>query len=535
MLYLAEVKKQTRGFISGFKTELKLLACQHTDQTWSAVPGEEILVSDEIPSMGEGALLILNLGTNRQIQGKAELAGAEVVRQLQKLSRLLEKSKDQQEKIEQWTQSLTYQGEELARRETELEAQLEQLEQMRHEFHNLERQRREMEELQERLQSDQKRLEQDKLSFPGLTDISPQQVESVQSLMQRLVSLEGGTDALTEQLNTALETVESQQAILASYWQQLELHKAEVEQQQREVNEQGENLNIRRQDFQSSQASLEQAKIQLQVQEAILTSKQELLYRVTLDWQRTEDLHEAVANLANQSGDLYVGQKVDLDAIENMPLGELEAIVNNLEAELDKLVKFVNDQEEELTIQCQTVEELQEKINNANDYERLTLETELTEEQERKRMLDRTLGGQRRTLRERQEVFSQHLRILRRRQGIISPEESSAQINLEPIILQLEELQHNAQQEQQELQTEIDHFRNNLQQLQEVIQQQEVEQHRQIEQLEREEQAWQQAALTIAQLRSRINFSEEILQPLQDNLNLIRQKLVTFAQWINPC
>ncbi len=50
MLYLAEVKKQTKGFIGGYKTELKLLACQHKDQTWSAIPGEDILTYDETNS-----------------------------------------------------------------------------------------------------------------------------------------------------------------------------------------------------------------------------------------------------------------------------------------------------------------------------------------------------------------------------------------------------------------------------------------------------------------------------------------------------
>ncbi|MFM2028338.1 MAG: hypothetical protein RLZZ339_3055, partial [Cyanobacteriota bacterium] len=61
MLYLAEVKKQTKGFIGGYKIELKLLACQHNDQTWSAIPGNDTLTYDETNSRGEGALLLVNL------------------------------------------------------------------------------------------------------------------------------------------------------------------------------------------------------------------------------------------------------------------------------------------------------------------------------------------------------------------------------------------------------------------------------------------------------------------------------------------
>ncbi|MFM7794173.1 MAG: hypothetical protein ACKO90_40975, partial [Microcystis panniformis] len=115
MLYLAEVKKQTRGFIGGYKTELKLLACQHKDQTWSAIARNDILTYDETNSRGEGALLLVNLSDNRQLQGNPELAGAEMVRQLQKISRLMERNKEDQEKIDQWKKSLTYQSEILNR------------------------------------------------------------------------------------------------------------------------------------------------------------------------------------------------------------------------------------------------------------------------------------------------------------------------------------------------------------------------------------------------------------------------------------
>jgi hypothetical protein len=58
--------------------------------------GEDILTCDETDSLGEGALLLVNLSNNRQLQGNPELAGAEMVRQLQKISRLMERSKKDQ-------------------------------------------------------------------------------------------------------------------------------------------------------------------------------------------------------------------------------------------------------------------------------------------------------------------------------------------------------------------------------------------------------------------------------------------------------
>ncbi|MGH2412382.1 MAG: pilus motility taxis protein HmpF, partial [Microcystaceae cyanobacterium] len=448
MLYLAEVKKQTKGFISGLKTELKLLACQHNDQTWSPVPGDEIIVCEEVTQLGEGALLMVALGNNRQIQGTPELAATELVRQLQKFSRLLEKSKDQRLEIEQWKQSLTYQSEELTRRQIELEARLEQLEQMEDEFQQLEPQRQELESAWQRLQEEQQRLETAKLGV----------LEGEQA--QSLIGKE--THFLREQLNLVWDTVKCQQTTLETYWQKQEQEKTQARQQQDTVEQQAESLKNRKQDLQLAHISLEGAKIQLQVQQTVLASKQELLGRINLNLQTLEELQETITRLATESGDIQLEHRVDIEALENMPLGELQESVSNLQADLGKLINFVNDQEEELTLQCQTVQELQDNLRSAQEYDRMTIEGELTEEQERKRMLDETLVGQRRNLRERQEILLQHLRVLQRRQGIGDIEERHQRINLEPLLLQLEEQQSNAQEERQRLETEIEHLQNSL-------------------------------------------------------------------------
>jgi DNA repair exonuclease SbcCD ATPase subunit len=158
VLYLAEVKKQTRGFIGGSRTEIKLLAFQHNDQTWSPVPGEEVVDLEELDQVGEGTLLMINLGNNRQIQGKAEPAAPELVRQLQKLSRLSEKLKTQQEETEQWKQSLTYQSQELTRREMEMESRLEQLEEVERELSQIERRRKEADSAWERVEQTEQQL-----------------------------------------------------------------------------------------------------------------------------------------------------------------------------------------------------------------------------------------------------------------------------------------------------------------------------------------------------------------------------------------
>lgn len=102
MLYLAEVKKQKKRFLGRWATELKLLAVQNTNQRWKALPGEEKIPAEEAQDLGDGALVIVNIDKNQKIQGTLEPAARQVVRVLQNFSALVEKSKDQEEKIEQW-------------------------------------------------------------------------------------------------------------------------------------------------------------------------------------------------------------------------------------------------------------------------------------------------------------------------------------------------------------------------------------------------------------------------------------------------
>ncbi|MBF2020246.1 MAG: hypothetical protein IGR93_09115 [Hydrococcus sp. C42_A2020_068] len=525
MLYLAEVKKQIKGFIGGAKTELKLLACQHNDQTWSAVPGDETIACDELAQAGEGALVLVNLSNNRQLQGKPELAGIELVRQLQKLSRLLEKTKDQQEEIEQWKQSLSIQSEELTRRQMDMEARLEQIDQMQEEFQELERQRQEMEANWQRFRAEQERIEQLHRQI-GPIDWNSPQVGKVQAIIGRLFANPDRATAVETQIQSAREALERQQTLLKNHLQQLEQEKASLEQRQNDINQQGEAIKTRKQELESLVAALQESQIQLQVRESLLTSKQELLERINLEIGATEDLRKILTG----AGDTQSKQQVDIKTLENMPLGELQETVKNLQADFDKLVRFVNDQEEELSLQCQAVAELEEKLKTANDYDRFDLESELAEEQERRKMLDETLFGQRRRLRERQAILSQYLKVLRRRQGVMEIEDNLQQINLEPILLQLKEKKRNAQQDRQRQEKEIEQLHSSIQELRRQIAQQESDRAAKMQELQRQEANWEQAKAALSELQSRVKLYEEALSPLQSNLTKSRQKVEEVAR-----
>lgn len=144
MLYLAEVKKQKTRFIGYLKTELKLLAFQQKDQKWNILSVEQTIPAEEAKNFGDGTLVIVTLNNNLQIQATLEPAGRQIVRILQNFSAILEKSKDQEENIEQWKHSLTLQVYELNRREMEMKVRLEQIEQMEEKLKHLEQQLQKM-------------------------------------------------------------------------------------------------------------------------------------------------------------------------------------------------------------------------------------------------------------------------------------------------------------------------------------------------------------------------------------------------------
>jgi chromosome segregation ATPase len=530
VLYLAEVKKQTRGLLGGSKTDLKLLACQHNDQSWSAVPGEEVVLCEESNTWGEGSLVMVTLGHNRQLQGSPEQATPELLRQLQKISRLMEKVKDEQEKIEQWKQSLTYQSQELTRREMEIEARLEQVDQMESEFEYLERQRKELDESWQRLQEEQQRLEDRQVQMSPLTDLPPEQVGSLQILIQRLTEQPQSIESLGNAVHLTIESLKSQQTTLDSYWQRLEQQRRSLQQRQPEVARLGESIEQRQQELQSTRTSIEQAKNQVQIQEAILSGKQELLGRLNLNIQAAEDLRDTVTRLARGVDDPDLEQKIDFNALENIPLNELEEIIAKFQKDLDKLILFVNDQEEELALQCQTVDELQAKLANASEYDRLSIDSEIAEEQERKGMLEETLVGQRRNLKEREAILSQYVRVLQRRQGIFESE--PGKLNLEPMVQQLTEQQQDLEEEKQRLEGEIEHLQKSLQQLKEMVDRQWSDLEGKAMAIAQQERQLIQARLEFAQLQSQVQLYEEILQPIQDQLSGMRQHVETLSHWI---
>ncbi|GAX42525.1 hypothetical protein NIES4075_35260 [Tolypothrix sp. NIES-4075] len=549
MLYLAEVQKQKGGLLGGgSKTELKLLACQRTDQNWSNV-SEEAIAAEDASKLNDGALVLVELNPQRQVQ-RIQEAGRPLVNILQNFSRQVEKFKLKEEEIDQWKESLTFQAQELNRREMEMEARAEQLQQMDDDFQRLEaekqevdtskqeierlrqefeRNRQELEGAWEHLRGEQRRLEEHQAEFQQPNVLDEEQSRVLSELLDRLSSQVDPNLTVREHLNFALEMVENQQATLNPHWQQLESLRTAASQQQEEVDQLEQTKCDRAYEWQQAQNAVLQQTADLKMNTASLASKQECARMLKQQLQHQEDLHQQIQFLVAISGDVVLGEQVNVEALEKMPLQELQQTVQDLHEKLQIDSSFVHEQEVELKFKQDIIDELQSKLNQASDNDHINLEMELADEKDLYQMLNETLVGQRRSLLLRQESFKQHQAVLHRRQGQ-SANEDDQKIDLVPILRQLEGQQQQQSQELQNLEREIEQIHSQIQLAEKMFNNQIQEQEEKRQELKVLEENLQSLQIATAEYWAKVNVYQETLQPIQDSLDGLRHKLQGIAE-----
>jgi chromosome segregation ATPase len=551
VLYLAEVQKQRSGFkgLGGGKAELKLLACQRGEHNWSAISIDDVIPVEEANKFNDGTLVLVELSASKQVQ-RIQEAARQLVSILQNFSRLQDKFKDKEEEIEQWKASLTFSSQELNRREMEMQAREEQLAQMEDELERLEAQRSEIENTRDeanrlRDEVDRSRVEMEMAweQLRGLQQqvasqqsqvqqgavVDEQQAQRIQELMNKLGEAVASAQGVREQLNQSLGVVGAQQAILDLHWQQLEQKRANAQQQQVEVDRQHQNIQNRWLEWYQAADALSIARVDRARQQSTLSAKEEQVQSMSLQVRAVEELKQQLSRLASAAGTAGTEQKVDVSALEKMPVDELQRLVQNLQQDLEKVFRFVNDQEEELTLQQETIEELQKKMQAASEYDRMALENEMADELESYQMLNETLVGQRLRLREREDVLSQHQTVLWRRLGTANPQKQDREMDLGPIIAQLDTQRQQQGNDLQRLEKEIQQLRDVIAQIDGNVNRQngELEAKRyEIKQLEQN--VFNQKG-AVAELWGRVNVYQEMLQPVQDNLRGLREKLEGMA------
>jgi chromosome segregation ATPase len=540
VLYLAEVQKQKSGFgLGSGKAELKLLACQRGEQSWTAVPGSETIPADDANNLNAGTLVLVDLSPNKQIKGNIEEAANRLVSILQGFSRGQEKIKTKEEEIEQWMQSLTYQSQELQRREMELqvrEEEIAQLESQREEIQGsseeAQRIRDELQAKQQELDAALEKLQSEKQSMEAQLAESQQSVKldeglatHIQELLDYLTQTTPPTASLGEQMAAVLEQISSQQAVLDEHWQRLEQHRSQAQGEEQETEAKQQELGRLHQEWEHNQEDLAEAHYQLKLLEKTLSIQQ--THANTLDAQvkNQVQLREQLVQLSEMFEQVAVVQKVDIEALERMPIEELQGLAQNLQQDLDKIFQFVNGQEEELKLQRETIQDLERQLANANDSERWNIQRNLTDEQEAYQMLDQTLVGQRRNLRERQETLTQHQAVLARRQGHGDPTPIKPAQPLDPVLAQIDQQKQTLDEQLAQIKQEIDRTRQSLEEVQAQVSDRANQMDGKRQAIEQLEAQLAQQRSSAAQLRGRVTNYEEMLQPLQDKLNELKAKL----------
>lgn len=547
MLYLAEVQKQKGGLLGGgSKAELKLLACQRNDQSWSAV-SEEVISAEDASKLNDGALVMVELSPTRQVQ-RIQEAGRPLATILQNYSRQVEKFKAKEEEINQWKESLTFQAQELSRRELEMEDRMAQLQQIEEECQNLDSEKQEVDnsraeietlkqEIEKRsqelegawkhLRGEQGRLEELSANLQQGTVIDSEQAGVFYGLLEGMQASVVSTDAIQESLNYAFEVVNTQQELLNTHWQKFDQQKASVEQQQLEIENLSQELDATQNECQQVKAVLDQQTNELKANTAVLDSKQEYVRILKEQLRSQEDLYQQVCSLA-APGDANLSESVDVEALESMSLEELEKTVQDLQDKLNIDSSFVHDQEQELNYKEDAIKEIQQKISIADVSELATLEEELNDEKDLYQMLNETLVGQRRSLVQRQGELRQHQTVLMRRQGKNSNEQGS-QIDLKPILVQIEFQQKQQFAILQDVERQIEQINAGIELSQDTIENQTSEYEEKHQDLKVKEDNLLMLKDALAESRAKVNLYEETLQPTQEGLDELRQKLQTLS------
>jgi chromosome segregation ATPase len=538
VLYLAEVQKPKSGFnISGrTKAELKLLACQRSEQTWSAIPGEELVAApDEANNYSPGVLVLVDMNANRQIQSQLREAGKHLVGILQNLSRQIEKYKKEADEIESWRQSLSLQSQQLQLRQEEIYGREEDLESTRAELDRLtqeaqalestleqhELSRQELAARWENLQQKEQLLAQQQ-SMGG--SVSEQQIAEIRAALHQLGS--SASSLNPQQLETTVTAIEVQQDLLDRHQTQLQQQQQRVLETKAELDRQQQEIEQRKHQLQELQTSLEETQTAWEVQQHTLSMQQEYIQRLTVRLQVEQDNYQKIYLMSKGGGiDLGDDQKLDLSLLESMPIAELQATVTSLQTEVDRSVHFVHLEEEELQEKQVVIDELQQAILVANEFNKLKLEAELADEQDGYNMLDHTLDGQRQTMRERQTFLQIHNRVLRQRQGHPPEAADKSQIEWDAVLRLLDSQRQQQQAEITQMETDIQNLRGTIEQTKSKIEQQVeayLRESKQVQELESQHQVTKQ---TSTELVAKIDLYQEMIQPLQDHINTFKQQL----------
>jgi len=529
--YLAEVIKKT-GFM-GTKSELKLLMREQSGYWHPVSQNEDTIPFDNSRDYGNGVLVFVEMAANRQIQHIDE-ASRRLTGILHGFTRMRERFQSQEEEIEGWKQSLSYQAEALNQREAEFEIRREELQELEEQIANYEQQLADLNKLRSELGREEERIQAERQALENLrhqvhqeqqrweqlksshsVGLSPDQIRQVDAILQQLS--DSLNSSSTNQVNDCLQVLEQQQALLTQYWQQLEQIDQEVAQRQAALEQQLHAFREQEQVWHAAQEQFWQDSRAIALQEELCRYKQSVLEKERQLLAQQEEMIQQM----RQAMVSDLTEAVDVNALMKMAIEDLEKEVANRGNDLKRASAFVNDQEEELKMALESLMELEQKAKDASDFDRLQLAGEVEDERQRCNLLNQALEGQRQHIREKEATYKIYLQVLEARRDPASQQG----ISLIPILSELEKQFHEYGVAVNQLAEELQHAYTDLESLRHDIEERRKRQQQQRDQLTQQEQTLIEEQRLIAAKRGQADLLREFLQPVQDRLNQLRQVL----------
>ena len=243
------------------------------------------------------------------------------------------------------------------------------------------------------------------------------------------------------------------------------------------------------------------------------------------------DLYEQTANAIESfggPGSIEVLSSEEETRLQSMSEEELESTIKALQSDFDKLANYVSAQEDELAGFEGEIADLQSQIESADQFARIELESNKEFAEEQYRLLEGSVSGTRRSMRERLSVLNQQKAILDRRKGIVV--EASPVKSLLPLLSQIEAQKNRQEQELRKMEGQIETVRNITQQQKEILSKQTQEHQLQEQAIRSAETQQQERVRAVAELLGQISAQERLLRPMQDIVDTLRSQLESAAQ-----
>ncbi|MEB3274220.1 MAG: hypothetical protein ACO4AI_02335 [Prochlorothrix sp.] len=172
------------------------------------------------------------------------------------------------------------------------------------------------------------------------------------------------------------------------------------------------------------------------------------------------------------------------------------------------------------------------KWDAPNEFDRLTLENELTDLNSEYQLFDESVVPQRKRLREAQAILVAHQSVLAKRKGV-PLDGGQSELDLTPVLDQVTAQRQVYEEALAVVHGQIDQVQGQIAAQEGEITTQEAQQQQARQEIEGLEADLRQQQASLAQLWGKLNTYQELLQPTNETLNALEQQLQGLQQEVD--